>query len=276
MQEIFQKSAKLDRVEALRRAGVLSAATFDDYSSLRAFLPEERLRPLISHYWIVRWNVPPGLTYRPTEVLAAPVVNLFFILGRAFVYGLTTQTLEYEARGRGVMAGATFQPGGFFPYWGKSMAELPAHQTDLTTVFPDATAGFSTRLLARDDEAIARGIEDLVKRRSVKVSPHLATITAIVKTAGLERGVQNVREASARFGIPARTLQHVFRREVGVSLKWVIMRARLLEAVQVAYRQRKPDWVGVALELGYSSQAHFIADFRRATGRSPGAFHRRE
>lgn len=276
MQEIFQKSAKPERVAELRRAGVLSAASFDDFSSLRAFLPAEQLQPLVSHYWIVRWTIPDDVTYRPTEVLASPMVNIFLMPGDAFLYGLTTQTFAYEARGRGVMAGATFQPGGFFPYWGRSMTDLPAHRSNLETVFPGATADFATRLLTQPDEDIARGIEALILAKPVEASSNIATIAAIVKAVSLETRLRSVREVSDHFDLPARTLQHLFQREVGVSLKWVIMRARLLEAVEEAYRQPRPDWVRIAVDLGYSSQAHFISDFRRATGRSPAAFHRQE
>lgn len=273
MEEIFQKSAKAEREAQLRRMGVLSAASFDDYSRLRGFLPCEELRPLVSHYWIVRWNIPDVITYRPTEVLAAPMVNIFFMPDEAFLYGLTTQTFDYEARGNGVMAGATFQPGGFYPFWGKPMTSVPPHRSDLRNVFPEATASFSKRLLSmKDDEAIATRIESLILHKKVVKSPHILTIAAITNAVNFEPRLRCVQEVSQYFQIPARTLQHLFQCEVGVSIKWVIMRARMLEAIEEAYRHPKPDWVRIAIELGYSSQAHFLADFKRATGQSPARF----
>lgn len=51
------------------------------------------------------------------------------------------------------------------------------------------------------------------------------------------------------------------QREVDVSLKWVIMRARMLEALQEAYEQPIVDWARIATDLDYSSQAHFINRF---------------
>jgi AraC-like DNA-binding protein len=276
MQEIFQKSARRDRETDLRRLGVLDAATFARYSSLRAFQPGRELAPFVSHYWVVRWALPAGVSYRPTEVLASPMVNIFFMLEEAFLYGLTTQTFEYEAHGEGVMAGATFQPGGFFPYWGRSMTDLPAHKSDLRQVFPQATPRLSRDLLEKRDEDIAAGIETLIKSKPVKASPNLATIAAISQAVSLEARFQSVREVSDHYAVPVRTLQLMFQREVGVSLKWVIMRARLLEAISEGYRQSKPDWVRIAVDLGYSSQAHFIADFKRATGRSPAEFRKSE
>ena len=272
MKEIFQKNAKSDREADLRRTGVLDAANFDDYSSLRAFLPAEELRPLVSHYWIVRWNIPKGITYKPTEVLAEPAVNIFFMPEKAFLYGLTTQTFDYTAEGTGIMAGATFQPGGFYPFWGKDMKTLPPGISDLTAVFPDATADFSNKLLAQDDELIAQSIEDLLLKKPIVKSPNIATIAAITNTVNFGEKLRSLHEVSEYFRIPERTLQHLFQREVGVSLKWIIMRARMLEALQEAYKQDKPDWATIAADLGYSSQAHFITDFKRATGQTPATF----
>lgn len=272
MKEIFQKNAKSDREADLRRTGVLDAASFDDYSSLRAFLPAEALQPLVSHYWIVRWNIPAGITYKPTEVLAEPAVNIFFMPDATFLYGLTTQTFDYTAEGQGVMAGATFQPGGFYPFWGKDMKTLPSGKSELTTLLPDATADFSNKLLTQDDESIAQGIEHLLLKKAVTKSPNLATITAITNAVNFGEKLRGLHEVSEYFRIPERTLQHLFQREVGVSLKWIIMRARMLEALQEAYKQEKPDWAAIAANLGYSSQAHFITDFKRATGRTPATF----
>ena len=50
------------------------------------------------------------------------------------------------------------------------------------------------------------------------------------------------------------------------------MRARMLDALEAAYKQDKTDWAAIAADLGYSSQAHFITDFKRATGQTPATF----
>lgn len=272
MEEIFQKNAKLERYVELRRTGVLSAATFDDYSTLRAFLPSKQYRSLISHYWIVRWNIPEGTVYRPTEVLAEPVVNIFFLPDETFLYGLTTQTFDYEAKASGVMAGATFQPGGFYPFWRRPMSDLPPHKSDLNAVLSGATTEFSKQLLLKSDEAIAEGIEALVQQNFAPPSPHIATINAIISAVNFGEKLRSIKEVSQYFKIPERTLQHLFKQEVGVSLKWVIMRARMLEVLQRAYEQPTVDWARIANDLGYSSQAHFITDFKRATGKTPATF----
>ena len=275
MEEIFQKNAKSEREAELRRGGVLSAKTFDDFSQLRAFLPSKKLRPFVSHYWIVHWDIPDGVTYRPTEVLSGPVINIFFLPNEAFLHGITTETLDYEAKARGVMAGVTFTCGGFYPFWGKSMSKFPTGKTPLAAVFPDYTAEFCNDLLSLEEDAvIADRIDAVLRQIAVKESPYLQTLHSIINTINSDSSLSNSKEVARHFRIPERTLQLLFQREVGVSLKWVTMRARLLEVAATASAMRKPDWAAIAADLGDSSQGHFITDFKRATGETPASFHK--
>ena len=71
-----------------------------------------------------------------------------------------------------------------------------------------------------------------------------------------------------------RALQRLFREYVGVSPKWVINRYRLHEALEQIAAGGAIDWSALALDLGYFDQAHFIRDFRRLVGVSPGAYAR--
>ena len=69
-----------------------------------------------------------------------------------------------------------------------------------------------------------------------------------------------------------RGLQRLFAEYVGVSPKWVILRYRIHEAVELA----SPDveWGRLAAELGYSDQAHLVRDFTATLGVSPTAYTR--
>lgn len=274
MNEIFHKPAKKDWQDQLRRGGVLNAESLADCSELRAFAPSPGLATRISHYWVLRWTLPPGRVWRPVEVLSAPVVNLFFLASGSFVQGITPTTLEYEARDGDVIAGVTFLPGGFSPYWKGGMHTLPGGRTPVEAVFPTLTEGFCRSLLAGDDPAVARGIDRVFLDIDATDGLHQRTILDIVSRVDSDPGVRTVAAVSRVFQIPERTLQHIFRTEVGTSLKWVTMRARLLEAVARSLGTDRPDWSAVALEHGYSSQAHFIKDFQWVFGVSPERYRR--
>src|SRR5690606_18496427 len=131
------------------------------------------------------------------DVLSGPVVNIFFMQDEAFLYGLTTETFDYEAKARGVMAGVTFTYGGFYPFWGKSMAELPAGKMSLDTIFPEFTYEFSNELLGMDDdEEIARRIETVLARRTIAQSPYLKTLHSIIEAINSNSALRSSKEVS--------------------------------------------------------------------------------
>ena len=84
-----------------------------------------------------------------------------------------------------------------------------------------------------------------------------------------DRELRSVDAVAQRVHVSGRTLQALFNKYVGVGLKWVLMRYRLVEAAELAARTPDPDWATIALDLGYSHQSHFVNDFRKLIGKSP-------
>ncbi len=210
VEELFHKSAKKDWRNELRRSGVLSSEYFSDHSELRAFSPGEGLARVISHYWILRWDLPEGLVYRPMEAL-----------------------------------------------------------------FPHANSEFRRRLLAiPEDSALAAELDAFFRGIRIENSLHGSAVQSILQSIGVRRDLRSVPAVSRAFGIPERTLQHIFRDEVGASLRWILLRARLLDAVAESFDLEQPDWAGIAYKHGYSSQAHFITDFKRVFGVTPEGYRR--
>jgi AraC-like DNA-binding protein len=100
-------------------------------------------------------------------------------------------------------------------------------------------------------------------------------IATVVERAATDRGITRVEHLASGLGIGVRALQRLFAEYVGVSPKWVIQRYRLHEAAERIAAGEVRDWADLALDLGYADQAHFIRDFRRWVGRSPGDYARR-
>mgnify|MGYP004706876243 CR=1 FL=1 len=67
-------------------------------------------------------------------------------------------------------------------------------------------------------------------------------------------------------------MQRLFKRYVGASARWVIKRYRVYEALERLSSDMNPDWAGLAQDLGYFDQAHFINDFRKLVGCTPAAY----
>ncbi len=81
-----------------------------------------------------------------------------------------------------------------------------------------------------------------------------------------------VEHLAREFGIGARRLQRLFGDYVGVSPKWILQRYRLHEAAERIAAGGATDWAAMALDLGYSDQAHLIRDFKKLVGQPPGEY----
>ena len=75
---------------------------------------------------------------------------------------------------------------------------------------------------------------------------------------------------SAAMGVSSRTLERLFLRQTGMTMRGWRLRARLLRALPLL--QRGDSVTDVALACGYESTSAFIASFRQFFGTTPGGF----
>lgn len=255
------------------QSGLLEPEMFDRYFTVRAYTPAADVAACVSHYWVMRWRLPYNVTYRPVEVLPAPVVHAFFTADGAFAHGISDGTLGYDTAGAGVMAGIAFRPGGFAPYWGGRISEWRGGRVDLTAVFPEADVGFCRELLHRPEPQLAHVLDDLLRSKPIQPPVRqLRLISEAVAAIMRDDGPTTVGALSAELFRSERSLQAAFTEYVGVGPKWLMKRQRLLRAIGQSTDIRHPDWAGVAADLGYSSQTHFLTDFTHTVGVTPTAY----
>jgi AraC-like DNA-binding protein len=82
----------------------------------------------------------------------------------------------------------------------------------------------------------------------------------------------HVAEVARLLGLSERQLERRFLERVGVTPKRFATLRRFERAV--AFTRTAPSLTAVALDAGYYDQSHFIREFRRFTGVSPGALFR--
>lgn len=121
-------------------------------------------------------------------------------------------------------------------------------------------------LEAQTSEAQIERVQDAIARRPFERDAQLSE--AIRRLAQGDE----VRVVADAVGLGERQLERRMRERVGASPKRFASLARLERAVALV-RQNVP-LTRAALEAGYYDQSHFIRDFQRATGTSPGAFFR--
>jgi AraC-like DNA-binding protein len=192
------------------------------------------------------------------------------------VYGVHRARMTRRLAGRGRAVAAMFRPAGF-----RGLLDRPLHTiTDrwvpaADVLGPDATALGRALPDLETGQAVA-ALADLLARRAAERSlpPAAAEVTALAERVAADRSLTRVEQLAEVAGTSVRRLQRAFADHLGASPKWVIRRYRLLEAAERARQDDRPDWAGVARQLGYSDQAHLVREFTRLVGVPPARYAR--
>jgi AraC-like DNA-binding protein len=238
---------------------------------------DPEFRGLLQRFWIPVWSVPTGAE-APQKVLQYPV-SLFVVSAEyarfyGVVSGLSTTTLT----GAGWAVGLMCEPAAGYLLAG-SMAEYTDRFVDVTEVLGDAGA----RLVDRIRSAMAPDPTSTDAHRAAMTAcgdalrPFLPVdeegdlVNGVVAFVESSSDVLRVAQVCAEFDLPERALQRLVHRRLGLTPKWLIQRRRLQEAAE-RMRNRSTTLAEVAFLLGYADQPHFIRDFSRVTGMTPGEF----
>jgi AraC-like DNA-binding protein len=253
--------------------GVLANAADGRYFHHERYYPSPDLAEYVEHYWAVEWDVPS-----PTrvETLPHPSVHMVFASGgRSEIRGPSRAKFSRVLEGRGAVFAVKFTPAGFHPYARVEASRFADAVVSLGHVFGTTGDALEQAILAEPTNAARIPIVDrFLRARRPAPDDNVPRVTQIVWTAANDRAILKVDDLVERFGLNKRTLQRLFERYVGVSPKWVIQRYRLHEAAERLAACGPDGHAELALQLGYSDQAHFVRDFKAIVGVSPAAYAR--
>lgn len=234
--------------------------------------PAADLAGLVERHWTVRWDLR-GRAPHVQETLPHPCVNLAITDHGAAIHGCETRRSAVQLSGEGRVFGTKFRPGAFFPLLHRPLSQLTDRTLPLSELFGADADALATAVLATDDEAEQVAlVEAFLRQRSPPSDPTVARVIEVVQLALERPAIARVEDLAELAGLPARTLQRLFRRYVGVGPKWVIRCFRLHEAAERLAVGRVIDGASLAAELGYFDQAHFIRDFKALIGSAPSEY----
>jgi AraC-like DNA-binding protein len=231
------------------------------------------LAAFVQHYWIVRWNLA-GHAPQLQETLPHPNAYLVFEPESALVAGVATGRWTRLLEGDSYAFGVKFRPGGLRPFLGRAVSTLTDRKIELRDAFGDDGSLLERVRACADERAMIDIVQAFLLARLPAPDAQVERVAALVAEIDADRMLTRADALAARHGMNLRTLQRLFDDYVGVGPKWVINRYRLHEAVERLADGATIDWTALALDLGYFDQAHFIRDFRRLVGRTPGEFAR--
>lgn len=267
--ENLQKSAEHRKNDETPKE-VLNPRQTAQHYTFHTYLASEALVPFVDYYWIMRWD----LTHRPpfiAEVVPSPYTNLTFMPEGARITGVTTGKYTYELKNEGAIVGVKFKPGGLHAFAHKSLHEITDTFIPASEVFAAIDEPYNKQMLKLSDKEAVATIERLLLAKQPIADKKLELVTLAL--AYLESAEHpTLSSVSAHAGLSERRLQEIFRDCVGVGVKWIILRARLLKAVELAGAHKNRNWTAIAHNLGYGDQSHFINDFKRVIGKTPAQY----
>jgi AraC-like DNA-binding protein len=250
--------------------GILNPAEGKKHFQLTRVAPSEDLACFVDRYWIVRWDLRGRDPY-PSETLPFPCVHVVFDRGVSGIRGISTKRFVRVIAEKGGVFGVKFRPGGFFGFLDRPMRSLTdAPPVPLREAFGPSADGLESRVLSEDDiGAQTTLIEAFLRPLAPAPDPLAAEAFRIAEVAREDREITKVEALSARAGLSPRSLQRLFHKYVGIGPKWVIRRYRIHEAVARAAEGESVPWASLALDLGFSDQAHLSREMKATTGRTP-------
>jgi AraC-like DNA-binding protein len=231
----------------------------------------------VEHFWAVQWDLR-GRDSHESTVITFPCMHLTHEWGEdgfrhgvslpnTLVHGVVEKIFQITLRARGTVVGARFRPGAFAARFGRDASAMTGR------IAPVDDRLFGTAIDLDDDVTVAVGrLDDLIGAYTADLDPTYVALTALLDRIADDERVRRVHQVMERSPWSARTTQRVFRRYVGVPVKWVLCRYRLQQAALEIEHRPDVDFADLAVRLGWYDQAHFINDFRSMLGRTPGEY----
>lgn len=250
-----------------------TASTFD----LDKWAPSDAAARFVEYFWSVQWDLRDQDPFDST-VITFPSMHIThewgddsprhgFALPNTLVHGVVERVFHTTIAARGTVVGARFLPGGFTARFGRDAA-------DFTGRIQPVDAELLGRAIDLDDDisAAARGLDDLIGAHTGAPDDTYKAVTALLDRIRDDGRLHRVEQVMQLSPWSARTTQRIFRRYVGVPVKWVLCRYRLQQAALEIESHAELDFADLAIRLGWYDQAHFINDFRAMLGCTPGEY----
>jgi AraC-like DNA-binding protein len=190
------------------------------------------------------------------------------------VTGLVRRRYDRRLIGRGFAIGVRFRPACFRPFVGWPVSQMTDKHRPIADVLGRSTVELRQRIEREENQTRRAGILTAFLLEDLPPRDETALLLAdIVSRIGNDRGITRVSEVAALAQMSVRSLQRVFGDYVGAGPKWVIQRFRLQDAARAAASE-SVDWSSLAVELGFSDQAHLTRAFTATIGAPPATYAR--
>lgn len=225
------------------------------YQKIQKMDVPDHLIGLFEYFWMVTWDMPDGES-KIQKVITEPKADMYFeqTTNSWKLSHMRKTVFEYHLVGRGSVFGVKLKPASQ-----RICLGLQDSLADLN--FNDSF------------ETICQLLSSSLNISNLIVTSEMKTINEIIDLISSSEEILTVTDVVTRFEIEPRKLQRIFKDHIGFSLKWIISRYRLLEAIRMS-QGGEFDLSEISYRLGYSDQAHFSREFKANCAMTPGEYGR--
>lgn len=248
--------------------GVLYSQKSEKNYTLTRATPSQELSELIETFWRVTWDLRK-CTPHVQQNIPDPCINMVFEPHNSRIVGAVTQRYTVELAGKGHIFGIKFNPDGFYALTQSSVSSFTDSTLKISHLFGSDGHDVINNINA------ANNIETMIELAENFLRPFLPdSIESVIKLGNIMRqinhdsSIMRVSHLADQCGVSERSLQRLFRDQVGVSPKWVIRKCRMQEALS-RLEDGNYDWQQLVGQLHYFDQSHFIKDFKSLVGVTP-------
>lgn len=257
--------------------GVVGRAGTTSKFDLVRWEPSPEAVPWVEHLWSVDWDLR-GEPPLENAVITFPAMHVTREWGSdaprhghplpsTLVQGVVEEVFTTTIAERGTVVGARFRPGGFAARFGRDAASYTGRSVPVDDEL------FGTPIDFDDDrDAVRATLDAAIAAGDPRPDSTYDALTQLLDRVRDDDRLHRVEQVMALSPWSARTTQRVFRRYVGVPVKWVLCRYRLQHAAFALEADPATEAAELAVRLGWYDQAHFINDFRSMLGCTPGEY----
>ena len=247
---------------------------FRQYYDFHMYEPSQLLAPYVAYYSIFQPKIHKGSELHFTQVLQVPAASLMFNHKKSLLFGATTKRINHRAVPGDTKIRVIFKTAGLRAFCPEAnMAGLVDTAVPIKDYFRHFNEDFVDGLLSeKKDSEIVKKLETFLLTQHPVFDQNIILINDIIKNLDEDEDLMTIKQVTKKYHKSERWFQALFRSYVGVGLKWVIVRSRLVKVLQHVDSSEDIPWAQLAAELGYSTQSHLINDFKKLIGRSPSEF----
>jgi AraC-like DNA-binding protein len=185
--------------------------------------------------------------------------------------GVRAEFIVIDTRQQREMIGARFRPGGAHALLGIPVDEVQGLDLPLEAIWGAAAEDLQDCLHRENDPDRRLAILERALAARVRTDVHPTIRWAVARLDQTHEPIEIGRMAEDA-GWSHRHFIQTFGAQVGITPRTFGRIRRFQATVRRMHAGRSVEWADLALTCGYYDQAHFIRDFKRFSGLTPGAY----